>query len=1387
MTRLVGECPTTKATFGGKEVVCLFDTGSQITTVTESWVRANLTVDVEPSTFLTLRAANGLEVPYCGIIKVCVDVCGTKLEAVPVLVVRDPSDPSSAVKKASVPGLLGMNVISQLKSCPPCLQPAVQALKRHHRQVQGQARVVGQQHIPAYSISTLRVTGPQHPDCPLLASPMSKPLPGGLLLIPTLVSGNGTHRYIRVANMTAEDKLLPPRTPVAWLHTVGCVENDETVEVAVSINEITISPKSDPISPSPPPLKIPSPDFNGTRAEQQQLQELLRQYAHVFAQDDQDLGYTDAVQHQIPTKDDVPVAQPYRSIPPNQLQEVKDHIRGLLRSGVITESHSPYAAPVVLVRKRDGSLRLCVDYRRLNMKTIGDAYPLPRIQETFDSLVGAQYFTTLDLASGYHQIAMDPRDQAKTAFTTPFGLYEYTRMPFGLCSAPATFQRLMQATMSEFLFEFLLVYLDDLLVYSKTFSEHLVHLEKLLQRVSDTGLKLKGEKCQFLRKEVNYLGHTISADGISCEDSKIRQVKEWPAPTNVRELRSFLGFASYYRRFISGFSRIAGPLHDLVNEGTKASKKKTASITDLWGPRHQSAFDALKSALTTAPVLTYADFNQPFVLETDASHEGLSAVLSQERDGKLRPIAYASRRLRPTEKNQANYSSLKLEFLALKWAVTEKFRHYLIGANFTVYTDNNPLTHFRTAKLGALEQRWAAQLAQFNFDVKYRPGKTNPADALSRLPPSTAHTESHSATTSHLAPLLCQGTPIPPEIGLDMEARCDRVEVHSDREREIDPLPTQPDRDLIKELPTTPDPEVGLYDPARLRLLQLDDPDIGAVLRTWPQKPTPARGRSALGALTRQHPRLFLDQHGVLRRRIEDQKSGPLTQLVLPSCLRHSTIKALHDDLGHQGYERTMGLLRHRVYWPGMFNEVKQYLSTCRQCIINQGQSLHLTSSHLLASRPLQILAVDFSKLEVSSNGQENVLVMTDVFTKYSLAVPTKDQTAFTVARVLVDHWFQKYGVPEQIHSDRGRCFEGEVIEELCCVYEITKSRTTPYHPAGNGQCERFNRTLHDLIRSLSTEQRRSCHKHLPELVQAYNSTPHACTGYSPHFLLFGQAPRLPVDNMLGTPTPSASSALDWVRQHQARLQHAHLKASENLKTAADRRTQLTDQGAKDHSLSPGDLVLLRNRPRGCCKSQPRWSPDQYVVTRRPYPGVHVYCIRPKDGGPEHTRNRAELMPVTEYAANQWSEDDAASSDGELEGELEWDDRGTMQIQGFVAADRGIPDEEVLAALGLGPASTPQPEHTAPVPVAQPTVPEPQPADSPDAEAATAAAAPVASAQQDQQPVVQVPGPSDAILPGPSNTLTHESKPKTVRVKVTKPVPAARRSARIRAREDASH
>lgn len=413
-------------------------------------------------------------------------------------------------------------------------------------------------------------------------------------------------------------------------------------------------------------------------------------------------------------------------------------------------------------------------------------------------------------------------------------------MPFGLCNAPSTFQRLMQRIFDDQQCQSLLLYLDDIVVFSSTVGQHLERLKVVLERLQREGLKAKLGKCSFFHKEVNYLGHVISADGVSTDPGKTEVVANWPTPTTAPELRSFLGFASYYQRFVEGFAKLAAPLHRAEAEcgGTKTSKKSDQQLSRCWTNECSRSFEGLKAKLTTAPVLAYADFSLPFILEVDTSHGGLGVVLSQAQAGKVRPITCASRGPRPTERNMVNYSSMKLEFLALKWAMTEKFREYLLGNKCTVFTDNNPLSHLSSAKLAATEQRWAAQLASFDFEIKYRSGKSNTnADVLSHQ---------HPPGPQNVTAML-PGTVMPKL--LQQALRLGKAEA------------TQA---AIAALPQ--------HTPSELRLSQQADPVIQELLPFWRKEQCPSQEeRAQLSPSTLallQQWDCLLERDGVLYRRV---------------------------------------------------------------------------------------------------------------------------------------------------------------------------------------------------------------------------------------------------------------------------------------------------------------------------------------------------------------------------------------------------------------------------------------------------------------------------------------------------------------------------------------
>ena len=459
---------------------------------------------------------------------------------------------------------------------------------------------------------------------------------------------------------------------------------------------------------------------NLTDSLTERLQELLFNYQHVFSISDGDLGTTHMVQHRIDTGNALPIRIQPRRTSPWKHDEIERQVTNLLQQGKVKESSSPWSFPVVLATKKDGSQRLCVDYRQLNAVTIKDAFPLPRVDDSLAALSGSRWFSTLDLASGYWQVAMDAGTQEKAAFVTSSGLYEWTVMPFGLCNAPSTFARLMELVLKGLHWKICLIYLDDVIVMGRTFEEEIERLKEVFERLARAGLKLKPKKCFLFQKRVSYLGHVVTEEGIAADPEKVEQVRTWPTPENSTEVKSFLGLASYYRRFIPDFSTIAKPLYKLTE----------AKAEFAWTEQCQLAFDSLKGLLTSGRVLAYPTREGKFVLDTDASDHGIGAVLSQFQDGVEKPIAFASRTL---SKSERNYCVTRRELLAIVEFV-KQHRHYLQGTRFCIRTDHAPLRFVVQAKdpEGQLA-RWIDYLSTFDFEIQYRPGKRHlNADALSR-------------------------------------------------------------------------------------------------------------------------------------------------------------------------------------------------------------------------------------------------------------------------------------------------------------------------------------------------------------------------------------------------------------------------------------------------------------------------------------------------------------------------------------------------------------------------------------------------------------------------------------------------------------------------------
>uniref|UniRef100_A0A3Q3K843 Gypsy retrotransposon integrase-like protein 1 n=1 Tax=Monopterus albus TaxID=43700 RepID=A0A3Q3K843_MONAL len=1058
-----------------------------------------------------------------------------------------------------------------------------------------------------------------------------------------------------IKNETDHEIVIPPKTVLAEVNAVVHVlHKEQTKRAPDCLDGQGACPQQNPLSFDFGESPLPS-------EWKERISDMLNSMLDVFSQDALDFGHTTKVKHRIRLSDETPFKQRPHPIHPHDMEAVRRHLQDLLDSGIIRESESPFASPIVVVRKKDGSVRLCVDFRKLNLQTIKDAYALPKLEETFSALAGSKWFSVLDLKSGYYQIEMDESDKHKTAFVCPLGFWEFNRMPQGITNAPSTFQRLMEKCVGEMNLREVLVFIDDLIVFASSLEEHEQRLKGVLQRLRDYGLKLAPEKCKFFQTSVKYLGHVVSERGVETDAEKVEALKTWPTPTNLKELQSFLGFAGYYRRFIQGYSSIVRPL-TVLTAGYPPIRKRGKKIKrdahseyyhprdpfgQRWTSQCQEAFDLIIQKLTSAPVLGFADPQLPYILHTDASTSGLGAALYQIQDGQPRALAFASRSLTRSEKN---YPAHKLEFLALKWAVTEKFSDYLYGATFTVVTDSNPLTYLlTTAKLDATGYRWLSSLSTFSFRIQYRAGKQNlDADALSRRPNGPPRDDHASLKERerikqfalyHLSEDDTSNT-IPQSV---VQAICDRhlVTVVENENVRGSGLGLPLVESLAHQSTAIPDsleeelmdgfPLIVPFSKEELRQQQRIDPAISQVIVQLETKQSPPPSLKAdfpeLPLLLHELNRLEL-QDGVLYRK--RQNGDNITfQLVLPEELRAMAFQSLHNDMGHMGVERTVELARARFFWPKMQASIEKMIKCCEQCVRRKTPPERAAPLvNIRTCRPLELVCMDFLSLAPDRSNIKDILVITDHFTKYAMAIPTPNQRAHTVAKCLWENFIVHYGFPERLHSDQGPDFESTTIKELCEIAGIKKVRTTPYHPRGN-PVERFNRTLLQMLGTLSESDKHHWKDFVKPLVHAYNCTKNEVTGFSPYELMFGRQPRLPIDLVFGLfPSSSKPTHSQYVSGLKDRLEESYKIATANAKKNAERNKARFDKRVVNSTLEEGDRVLVRNvKLRGKHKLANKWENDVYVVLKRAG-DMPVYTVKPEGKDrPVRTLHRDLLLP----------------------------------------------------------------------------------------------------------------------------------------------------------------
>ena len=812
-----------------------------------------------------------------------------------------------------------------------------------------------------------------------------------------------------------------------------------------------------------------------------------------------------------------PIRAAIRPMSEHKRKITRDKVEELMKEGIVTTSSSAWASPVVLVPKVNEEWRLCIDYRELNKVLKITSWPLPRMHQVSDRMQGVRYVCALDLLQGYYQIELTKESRHITAFQTTEGLYEYTRLPFGLAVAPAVFQRFVDELLGDMRPHKVEAYLDDFLLKGETWETFLANARELFQRCQKSNVQFKPQKCDMGLKELAFLGFLVSTEGIRPIPLKTLPIQNYDIPTSRKRLKTFLGMAGYYRKFVKDYALKAAILHDLDHN----------DATFTWTPAHNEAFELLKRNICEATMLAHPDYTKEFIIDTDASNVGLGAVLSQEHEGKLeKPISFASRKLTGAE---IKWGATELEAFAVVWAL-EIFRPWIDGYQVKVRTDHSPLLWLqknvnKTPKLA----RWVLRLQEFTFQLQHRPGKAQVvADALSRTPLSRLPNDKFEFDAAERGVSMFSNVIVGEKLLIVNERKRKR------RDKKV--------RNKIKEPLKWEDPalishkhskEIIPFSVKRLNEEMEYCPNCQWAIQKLnnPELPNSSWLRKEKGTLTR-------DEEGrIWVVTVTPNLAAVLPgtkRLLIPTGMIQGIMQRTHGGHygGHFGYQKTFSKINERFYWPTLKTDVRRFIMACALCwsVARNPERRCRPKAMLPTGSPGEVIAMDFfGPLPKTNRNNRFILVIIDHFTRWVLVEALKDAKAHSVTKTILDRWIPTHGLPRIILSDNGPHFRSKTTTQLCEKLGIRNIFSTPYHPQGNGIVEAFMKPLKKILSIQISKVGNHWDLCCASAAYAYNSTPHSTTGRSPFFLMHGFEALLPIQRELELPTEPRQSDI-WIR-----------------------------------------------------------------------------------------------------------------------------------------------------------------------------------------------------------------------------------------------------------------